>query len=628
MALANKHLLIVLDSCEHLAGEIASLVDLLRARAPNARFITTSQESLKCRDEKVYRLGPLLVPQRARLEEAAGFGAVQLFAERARSADVRFRLAEDNVAPVIDICRQLDGIPLAIELAAARLPLLGINGLHARLSQAFKLLTGGARMKLRRHQTLRAALEWSIGLLSADEQAVLRRLGVFVDGFSLELAQQVVSDERIDEWLVLDLLGHLIDKSLVIASGEAEPRYRLLETTRAFALEQLAAAGESDGILRRHAQVVCKLMAAADANCWNLSPAERKRAVRELGNVRAAVEWTMAAAGGGTLAYELLGKCWLVWLNNGLITEGVQRMLKLWPTSPDLPMSIEADFCLALSRLHQDAARDEEWHAAQRAVVLYRQLGDAGRLGDALLLVATIGLTRDQMSEAGLALREAEALVSAAAALRKQAALAATQGTYYALSGAHQPAIAAYRRQGALYHRANAEFGEYLALGNVGHAQLEAGETDAAIESLRKSVDGLRRLNAPYGLEHRLSHLAIALGWRGDDVDTLPLAHEAFDRLRSLGESFGPIMAAALHYMHRDDLRRAVLLTGYAHRAPAQRKNPRCPIDLPMQQRVRECAAAVYPTATIETWLCAGEGLTEGHAAAIAFDEAHLDTPR
>ena len=274
MALASRNLLLVLDNCEHLADDIAALVDLLRARAPNVRLLVTSQESLKCRDEQVYRLGALAVPASAQLEDAAQFGAVALFVERAHAVDSRFRLADDNVAVVVDICRRLDGIPLAIELAAARVPLLGVHGLHARLNQMFNVLTGGTRMKLRRHQTLRAALDWSHGLLSADEQTVFRRLGVFAGGFTLELAQQVVSDERIDQWLVLDLLGHLIDKSLVIADGEAEPRYRLLETTRAFALEQLAAAGESEAMLRRHAQVICELMAAIDANYWDLSPAE------------------------------------------------------------------------------------------------------------------------------------------------------------------------------------------------------------------------------------------------------------------------------------------------------------------------------------------------------------------
>jgi predicted ATPase/DNA-binding winged helix-turn-helix (wHTH) protein len=474
IALAAKNLLLVLDSCEHLADDVAALIDLLRARAPNVRLLLTSQESLKCRDEHVYRLGPLSVPPTAQLEEASRFGAIELFVERAHAVDARFRLANDNVDLVIDICRRLDGIPLAIELAAARVPLLGVHGLHARLNHIFNLLSGGTRMKLRRHQTLRAALEWSHGLLSADEQTVFRRLGVFAGGFTLELAQQIVSDEHIDQWLVLDLLGHLVDKSLVIAEGEAKPRYRLLETTRAFALEQLASTGESDAMLRRHAQVICELMTAIDANFWNLSPAEHSRhspAVRELDNLRAALDWTLASEGDSTLAYELLGKCWPVWMLNGLTTEGVQRMQKLWPPS-NLSTKIEADFCLAFSRLNKDAGRDEHWEAARRAEELYRKLDDADRLGHALLGVTTIGALRGQMSEAEQALHEAETLVSSTAPLRKQAALAATQGQCCLRRGAPELAVAAFRRQVELCRRAGDVLGENFALGNVGGAQL------------------------------------------------------------------------------------------------------------------------------------------------------------
>ena len=390
---------------------------------------------------------------------------------------------------VVDICRRLDGIPLAIELAAARVPLLGVHGLHARLNQVFNVLSGGTRMKLRRHQTLRAALDWSHGLLSADEQTVFRRLGVFAGGFTLELAQQIVSDERIDQWLVLDLLGHLIDKSLVIAEGDAEPRYRLLETTRAFALEQLAAAGESEAMLRRHAQVICELMTAIDANHWDLSPTEHKKhssAVHELGNLRAALDWALASEDDRTLAYELLGRCWFVWMLNGLPAEGVQRMLQLWPLPSNLPTKIEADFCLAFARLNKDAGREEHWEAARRAEALYRQLDDADRLGHALLVVATIGAVRNQMSEAEQALREAEKLVTDAAPLRKQAVLAATQGQCYLRRGAPELAIAAFRRQVELCRRAGDVLGENVALGNVGSAQLDAGDLDAAIESVRK----------------------------------------------------------------------------------------------------------------------------------------------
>jgi len=626
-ALATRSLLLVLDNCEHLADDVAALIDLLRVRAPNVRLLVTSQESLKCRDEQVYRLGPLAVPVNVQVEEAAQFGAVALFVERAHAVDSRFRLAAENVEVVVDICRRLDGIPLAIELAAARIPLLGVQGLHARLGEMFNVLTGGTRMKLRRHQTLRAALDWSYGLLSADEQTAFRRLGVFAGGFSLELAQEVVKDGPIDQWLVLDLLGHLIDKSLVIADGEAEsePRYRLLDTTRAFALERLGVAGESETMLRRHAEALCALMAAIDAKCWNLSPGERKRAVRELGNLRAAVDWAMADTRDRTLVHRLLASSWLAWLHNGLSGEGVQRMLRLWPLPADLPASIEADFCLALARLNEAAGGEEHWQAARRAATLYRELGDTERLADALLLTGTIGLTRGHVDEAQAALREAEGLVTDAAPLRKQAALASTQGECcMKLSNAEQ-AIAAFRRQGELYHRAGAEFGEYLALGNVGSAQLQSGDLDAAIESLRKAVEGLRRINAPYGQNFRVSMLSIALALRGDANDVLPLAREAFDQLRVLGATSGPLLAAALHLARRDDLRRACLLAGYALSAPRQVKKKAIPIFVQVHERVRDRALLEHPAQTVESWLRAGEGLTEAEVIAIAFDDAPLD---
>jgi predicted ATPase/DNA-binding winged helix-turn-helix (wHTH) protein len=630
MALAGRHLLLVLDNGEHLADEIAALVDALRARAPNVRLLVTSQELLKCRDEQAYRLGALAVPGSAEVEDAAEFGAVALFLDRAHAVDSRFRLASDNVSVVVDICRRLDGIPLAIELAAARVPLLGVHGLHARLNQMFDVLTGGARMKLRRHQTLRAALEWSYGLLSADEQAVFRRLGVFAGGFGLEPAQKVVSDERIDQWLVLDLLGRLIDKSLVIALGEAEPRYRLLETTRAFALEQLAHAGESKAMLRRHAQVICELMAVTDAKCGKfgaLSPTERTRAVLELSNLRAAVDWTMASDDDRMLAYELLGKGWIVWRITGLEEEANRRMLQLWPLPANLPPRIEADFCLTFGLLRICAPREEHWVAARRAESLYRQLGDANGLGDALLLVAGFGALTDRMPEAAQALREAELLLASSNDVGKQAPLARTQGELYLRRGEHPLAIAAFGRQAELWRRAGASFPEHIALGNVGCAELDAGDVDAAIESLRRSVDGLRGRSAFFMLEIRLGWLALALAWRGDDLDVLALAREAFDFLRELGLTFAPLMAAALQHLRGGDSQRAVVLTGYAYsRLPHEKVMG--PTTLPMQQRVRERATAEHPAVAVETWLRAGERLTEKQAAAIAFDNAPLGALR
>ena len=221
--LAAKRALLVLDNCEHLADAVATLIDPDQGRRAALGILVTSQETLRATDEHVYRLGGLAVPDVAALSADANSGALELFDARATAADPRFAITAANRPAVIEICRRLDGIPLAIELAVARVALLGVEGLRARLHERFNLLTGGARMVLRRHQTLRATLEWSHALLTADEQTVFRRLSVFAGGFTLEAAQHVASDDRIDPWTTLDHLGALVDKSLVLAEGESIP---------------------------------------------------------------------------------------------------------------------------------------------------------------------------------------------------------------------------------------------------------------------------------------------------------------------------------------------------------------------------------------------------------------------
>jgi predicted ATPase/DNA-binding winged helix-turn-helix (wHTH) protein len=252
-ALREKSPLLVLDNAEHLLEGVAVFVTRLRQAAPGVRVLVTSQEPLRIDDECVFRPEPLSLPDGDNPERIGASGAVALFVARAKAADRRFDLRADNMAVVAEICRRLDGIPLAIELAAARLPLLGVEGLRDKLDQRFHVLTAGHRASLHRHQTLRAALEWSHHLLSIAEQTVLRRLAAFAGGFTLEAAQQVAEDEEgIDRWDVLEHLGALVDKSLVVAEGNPVPRYRLLETTRLFALERLVDSGEVGAVRGRH----------------------------------------------------------------------------------------------------------------------------------------------------------------------------------------------------------------------------------------------------------------------------------------------------------------------------------------------------------------------------------------
>jgi len=246
------------------------VVQAVLDKAPDVRFVVTTQVPLKLASELVYRIGPLTVPQgRLPAAQALGFSAVALFAERARLADSRFALNDANAPAVIELCRQLDGLALAIELAAARAPMLGVHKLAASMGDRLKLLTAGRdRAAPARQQTLRATLEWSHGFLDERERTVFRRLAVFAGSGSLSMVQQVVADAEgeLDAWAVLDALALLVDRSLVAAlttdDGD-EPRYRLLDTPRAYALERLKAAGEEEALRLRHMNALAAFSEAA-----------------------------------------------------------------------------------------------------------------------------------------------------------------------------------------------------------------------------------------------------------------------------------------------------------------------------------------------------------------------------
>jgi predicted ATPase len=333
-ALQGKSALLVLDNAEHLLEGVARFAVALRARVPTAKLLVTSQEVLHLLDEQVFRPGPLALPALDDLHSAQGSGAVALFVMRARQADPHFSLSEANLHAVVDICRQLDGIPLAIELAAARVRLLGVDGVRQRLGERFSMLTAGARAVLRRHQTLRATLEWSHGLLTAPEQVVLRRLAVFVGGFTLDAAQDVAADECIDVWEVLELLGTLVDKSMVMAEGDPMPRYRLLESTRMYALERLADAGETDTMLHRHAQVQLQLAQAFDTAATELGHAgiQLQQMDLERDNILNGLDWCSRQSGAdaAVIALRLVASLRYFWPSRGMLPTGIaaaQRVL-------------------------------------------------------------------------------------------------------------------------------------------------------------------------------------------------------------------------------------------------------------------------------------------------------------
>src|SRR3984893_5155257 len=308
-ALGSKRLLLVLDNCEHVINAAASMAEALLRANPWARVIATSREPLKVSGECIYRVLPLGVPAEGAEEPDEGLrhGAARLFVARARDADPHFSLDSRAAAAMAAICRRLDGMPLAIELAAARTASLGLEGLASRLDDSFRLLTGGRRTALPRHQTLRATLDWSYELLSEPERVVLRRLAVFPGGFTLEAASAVVASAEIAASDGIDHVPDLVEKSLVVADGAgATVNYRLLETTRAYALDKLAQSGEFEQVARRHAEYHRDLFERAESE-WETRPAAEWLADygRRLDDVRIALDWAFSPNGDTSVGVAL-----------------------------------------------------------------------------------------------------------------------------------------------------------------------------------------------------------------------------------------------------------------------------------------------------------------------------------
>lgn len=308
--LRGRHVLLIFDSCEHILDALAPLAERLVRELPELHILATSRESFRAEGERVFRLFPLdCPPQRDGLSaaEVLAYPAAQLFIERIAASLSEFQVSEDEAPLIAEICRRLDGIPLAIELAAGRVNAYGIAGTASLLNTRFSLLWRGRRTAIPRHQTLGAALGWSYDLLSPIESAILRRLSVFVGPFALEAALAVACHEGLTEPAAVEVLADLLSKSLITAvSADRSPKYRLLDTTRAYALNKLDEAAETEMFARRHAEYFLDLFKRAEAECETLAIAEWLTTYGpQIDNVRAALDWASSANGDRALSVAL-----------------------------------------------------------------------------------------------------------------------------------------------------------------------------------------------------------------------------------------------------------------------------------------------------------------------------------
>jgi predicted ATPase/class 3 adenylate cyclase/DNA-binding CsgD family transcriptional regulator len=374
----DRQMLVVLDNCEHLLDACANLVVAVLGGAPGLTLLATSREPIGMTGEATWR-----VPSLSLADEA-----IELFADRARLAQTGFIVTEDNAAVLVEICARLDGVPLAIELAAARVRALSLAEILDSLHDRFRLLTGGARTAVRRQQTLRASVDWSHALLTEPERVLFRRLAVFLGGFDFDAAQAVAGSGEVERYQVLDQLTLLVDKSLVVAENiRGRTRYRLLETVRQYALEKLGEPGEAGSVRSRHRDYYTAMAAVLDAPAGTDYEERLEQADIEIDNLRAAFGWSRENSD-TELALTLASSLQPLWLARGRIREGLAwfdtalTYLDAQHREVAAPVRARALADSAMLGLWMGAA--ESLDQAQQALAIAREVDDRALLARAL----------------------------------------------------------------------------------------------------------------------------------------------------------------------------------------------------------------------------------------------------
>jgi len=497
-SLRRKSLLLVLDNCEHLVSACAELAGTLLRTCPTLRLLATSREPLGLPGEIVWDVPSLSVPEPSRVPasvDVGRFDGIRLFVERAATSKPGFALTKGNAAAVAQVCSQLEGIPLAIELAAARVRVLTIEQIAARLDDRFRLLTGGGRTALPRHQTLRATMDWSYGLLSEQERTVLRRLSVFAGGWTVEAAEAVCTAPGIDAASVLDLLTSLADKSLVIVDAQGgEARYRLLETVRQYGWARLVEANEAAEIRKRHRNWYLEFAERAEPKL--LGPEQvvwLERLEIEHDNLRAALEWSMARGDVAEDGLRLAVTLRRFWELHGHFTEGRRWLEGFLAQSPAAPTSLRG---AALNGAGILAYRQGDYEQVStqctEALAICEGSGDKRGTAEALHFLAHLLQVKGdyaratEMMERSVALyREADDTAGTANSVDCLGEIARSRGDYGAAATLTGEALALYTKAGNVRGRAHT-------LHNLGYIALRHRDTKRARALFQESL-GLAR---------------------------------------------------------------------------------------------------------------------------------------
>ena len=581
--LKGRRLLLLLDNCEHVIARARDVVARIAQSCPDVRILSTSREALGVPGERIYRLPPLAVPHNSALtaQDAMAYGAIALFVQRALALDTGFEITDDVAAEVAEICRRLDGIPLAIELAAARVSVLTVRQIAEHLDERFRILTGGNPAALPRHQTMTALIDWSYDLLTDRERRFFDAFSIFATSCELNAATAVCAVDGEDHIFVMDLIASLVTKSLLVAeSGGGEQRYRFSESTRQYARSKLIARGEYEEIARRHALVYVAIAEQFERE-WDVRPEQIwfSQAKLEVENWRSVFEWTLGARRDVALGQRLATLRKVLW--HAFSSLEARRWIRLAVEllDDDSPMRLVAELEHAVA---DGAVRFGQSKlglgAAERALLLYRRLDDALGCAQAEYLAATALTILGQRSEGERRLEEALAAARALGQTRLTASILQILGHARSTAGDFARARGHFYEALAIARALDSTVLATTISANLAGNEFDSGDPEGALQI---TIDALAKLcsmkSSPnaHGIAASLINMAgylIALG-RYDEARAR--AVEALELVRTFGfaDLVGPSLSHILLLVTRagreagsdpsEDYARAARLLGF-----------------------------------------------------------------
>jgi non-specific serine/threonine protein kinase len=596
------------------------------------KILGSSREALGMGGEQTYRVPSLSLPDPKQAHTPASvvpFEAVQLFTDRALLARSDFQLTEQNASTLASICYRLDGIPLAIELAAARVRSLSLKEINSKLDQRFRLLTGGSRVALPRQQTLRSLIDWSYDLLQEPERLLLQRLSAFAGGWILEAAEQVCAGDDVVDREVLDLLTSLCDKSLVVVEqNDGRSRYRLLESVRQYGRERLLERGGGDAVRDRHLAYFLNLAEEAEPKLTGADQAVwLQRLDEEHDNLRSALTWSSATGGDATSGLRLAGALWWFWYARGYFGEGrgwLSRLLAAAPSRQDTAARAKA-----LTGAGRLARQQSDYPAAQtllnESLAIQRKLGDRRGIATSLNNLGLMAWDQGEYRSARTLYEESLAIRrelgdrwGIAVSLNNLGGVAFDEGDYVAAQGLHEGSLVIRRELGD-------RRGIASSLGNLGNVAYAQGHYSVSRALFEESLAISRDVSDPQGIGFALGTLGNIAAAQGDNASARALFKQSLAIRLELGDRWGIAeVLEGLSYVASAlaEPGRAIRIIGAAERLREEIGSP-----LPLNERPRydrhvaAARAALGDDAAFDRVWQEGHGLTLEQAIKLALAE-------